>query len=295
MQILNNLHEIAYENIPIESLRLDQKSWAEFCGFFGYQLEGLTVDLETVQNQLRHDHHPIPPKKLREGYYDDNALAYWLSGFIDALKLEKWGLSQLQNKSSSRKLLDLGCSTGRILRHLEHLLPNFELWGADINQASVQWGRKYLSRKMKLLCNSTLPLLPFASESFDAITAYSVFTHIESFEDSWILELKRLLKPKGILYLTINGESVWTDIAPGHVLHQNLQTSIENSHYDFTRPMPLAKVTFHTHNRCDAYQETVFHSRAYIAENWAPFFGQMTVYPRAHDFQDVFVFQKERE
>ncbi len=292
MQILNELSDITYRNLDMASLELSPGSWEEFSRHFSYQFGDLELSLGKIQKHFSQDTQPIPPPELREGYYNNYTLAYWLSGLLDSLKIQRWGWQVPASKKISGRFLDLGCSTGRVLRHLGLLHPDLEPWGADLNRASVQWARKYLHPRNRFLHNSALPQLPFASESFEAISAFSVFSHIEQYEELWLLELRRLLKPGGILYLTLNTDSVWHEIAPGHVLYETMRPCDELSRHDFQKPMPKDKITFHAHNAFGVYQDVVVHSQAYVKNNWQPFFREMSLHPRGHDFQDVFVFRK---
>jgi len=50
--------------------------------------------------------------------------------------------------------------------------------------------------------NSSIPTLPVEDNSVDCIAAWSVFTHIETFELHWLAELRRILRPGGLALLT---------------------------------------------------------------------------------------------
>jgi SAM-dependent methyltransferase len=54
-----------------------------------------------------------------------------------------------------------------------------------------------------------MPHLPFPDASIDFIYGISVFTHIKYLWDAWLLELKRVLKPNGLLLQTIHAEHAW--------------------------------------------------------------------------------------
>lgn len=292
MQILKNLDAIPYKNALASDIDFHDVAWREFERCFGYQLKGINFDFRRAQKLFSRDTSEIPPRELREGYYDDNHLAYWMSGLIDASKLQQWGISQIKKRKPKGKIFDLGCSTGRVLRHLEILYPEADLWGADINSASIQWGQRFLPPRLQLFCNSTRPNLPFSNNDIEVIAAFSVFSHIEKFEEEWLLEMRRLLRPGGILFLTLNTDSVWGDIAPGHPLYENFRTSDELPSMDFKKPMPREKIIFHSHNSFGAYEETVVHSRNYVENNWAPLFQDCLWYSRGHDFQDVVILKK---
>jgi ubiquinone/menaquinone biosynthesis C-methylase UbiE len=53
---------------------------------------------------------------------------------------------------------------------------------------------------------TTLPHVPYEDNYFDLIYAGSVFTHIADLADAWLLELKRILRPGGMLYVTVHDD-----------------------------------------------------------------------------------------
>jgi SAM-dependent methyltransferase len=102
------------------------------------------------------------------------------------------------------RILDFGCAEGRMLRHLHD--SKRELWGVDINAERVAWGQQHLSPPLRFATTSTAPHLPFSDGYFDLIYAVSVFTHIGELGDAWFLELLRVARPGGHIYLTIHDD-----------------------------------------------------------------------------------------
>jgi SAM-dependent methyltransferase len=62
---------------------------------------------------------------------------------------------------------------------------------------------------------TTAPHLPFEDGYFDLIYAGSVFTHIADLADAWFLELKRIVRPGGRLYITVHDKHT-IDLALNH-------------------------------------------------------------------------------
>lgn len=55
--------------------------------------------------------------------------------------------------------------------------------------------------------NRPEPPLTFESGYFDVVSSFSVFTHLnERLQDLWLLEIARVLKPGGIVILSVHGE-----------------------------------------------------------------------------------------
>src|SRR5207244_7454476 len=59
------------------------------------------------------------------------------------------------------------------------------------------------------------PPLPYPDEHFDFLYAFSVFTHLSvELARRWIIELRRVVKPDGLLWFTIHGESYCDRLLP---------------------------------------------------------------------------------
>jgi ubiquinone/menaquinone biosynthesis C-methylase UbiE len=104
------------------------------------------------------------------------------------------------------RILDLGCGAGRMIRHLRHLSARCEIWGTDISAAHITWCKHHLAPPFHFATTTKVPHLPFEDRSFSLIYCGSLFTHIDDLADAWLLELKRILKPGGRLYVTLHDE-----------------------------------------------------------------------------------------
>ena len=62
---------------------------------------------------------------------------------------------------------------------------------------------------LRVFLNGFAPPLPLPDAHFDVVTAFSVFTHIDELDSPWLLELRRILKPGGLLDATIHDETTW--------------------------------------------------------------------------------------
>jgi ubiquinone/menaquinone biosynthesis C-methylase UbiE len=241
---------------------------------------------------LASDHDPIPDTALREGYYAGYDHDYWVSGALDALKTISALTDGGMTPAAGTRILEFGCSSGRVLRHLARLLPpDGAAWGTDVNRAALDWMRTHITVPMTLFVGGHTAQLPIEDEFFDAIAAFSVLTHLDRDEQRWLLELRRILKPGGVLYLTTLGNNVWREIGPGHVLMSNLGSHPAFAAQAFDRDMPEPRMAF-GFDEANPYSYTVFRSREYIKEQWAPHFDSFTFLDQYADFQDVCVFRR---
>ena len=111
---------------------------------------------------------------------------------------------------SAKRILEFGCAAGRMIRHLPEIAPNAELWGVDQNAERIRWCIENLTPAIHFATTTMVPHLPFEDRYFDLIFCGSVFTHIEDIQESWLLELGRVLRPSGKLYITIHDEHTVT-------------------------------------------------------------------------------------
>src|SRR3984957_6997253 len=109
---------------------------------------------------------------------------------------------------SAHRVLDFGCGCGRTIAWLLRD-SDAEFHGVDVDRDAVDWCKNNL-RDGHFLANASIPPLPYPNEYFDVVYCLSVFTHLnESMQDLWIEELSRILKPGGVLLLTIYGNPLW--------------------------------------------------------------------------------------
>jgi SAM-dependent methyltransferase len=158
-----------------------------------------------INSYSENDPYPIPAEKDREGYCVQDDARYWYLGLSDFLKIQY--IAKKYNVTID-KYFDFGCASGRVLRHFLCQSKTSEIWGSDINSNHINWINQFLP-KIKAIFNHTIPSLPLEDNYFDVVSAFSVFTHIDTFEIAWLSELRRILKPNGIAYITYHDEANW--------------------------------------------------------------------------------------
>ncbi len=122
------------------------------------------------------------------------------SAIIDLLPSE-WSLE-------GKRVMDFGCGAGRTLKHFMAEAEHAELWGVDIDGASVELLRETACPPLHVMRSQYMPPLALDSASFDLIWSISVFTHLTDNALPWLIELHRLLKPGGLLIATYMGRWV---------------------------------------------------------------------------------------
>jgi len=104
------------------------------------------------------------------------------------------------NLQANMKLLDIGCSNGRLLLKLASFLNNCELHGTDNDPHQVQKNQSRNSFENLHFHCSPPDNMPFENEFFDIVTCTNVLSQFPQRVRS-LDEMYRVLKPGGELYL----------------------------------------------------------------------------------------------
>ncbi len=98
-----------------------------------------------------------------------------------------------------RKLLEIGCGTGFVLKHFEVHLPGVKLYGSDLLVEGLSFAANRIPRATLLQMDARD--MPYAQE-FDMIGAFDVIEHIE--EDELVLsQMYNAVKPGGGILITV--------------------------------------------------------------------------------------------
>ena len=170
----------------------------------------------------------LPPTSLRhyygfkDGKYHDDL--YLKTGLNDTTSLRKI-LTEDGFEFSNTVAMEFGCSGGRLIRHFEEEAHHGEFWGVDLHSAAIHWAQAH-EPAFPFLHHLNRATSPIRSNYFDLIFAGSVWTHISELDDAWLLEMHRILKPGGRLYVTISDENTLAEvkrISPDHPSNQHVQ------------------------------------------------------------------------
>jgi SAM-dependent methyltransferase len=237
---------------------------------------------------------PVPPRELWWGY-SQTPEQYLEMGkkFVDAMQaiLRPNG----GTLEPGQRILDFGCASGIMIRWLRDLAEAGEVWGVDISERHTYWCQQHLSPPFYFSTSTSFPHLPFEDGFFDFIYAGSVFTHIADLSEMWLLELKRITRPGGRLYLTIHDEHT-VDL----ILNEQ---SVENSFRDqliaTDRELHFRAHGFSmfTVNRTPgagvAGEAQVFHHSDYIRRHWGRYLHILSLTPEAYGKQTAVLLQKQ--
>jgi SAM-dependent methyltransferase len=105
--------------------------------------------------------------------------------------------------TDSTRVLDYGCGWGRITRFFLKDVAAENLWGIDCNEQLIGFCRQS-NPWARFEVNDPLPPTDLDADRFDLVFSYSVFTHMrEDVHLAWLAELRRVVRPGGLLVLTV--------------------------------------------------------------------------------------------
>ena len=123
------------------------------------------------------------------------------------LPMVVWSVNQLDHKKPFHAILDVGVGNGASSKYLKKHFPNSQVLGIDISTTAIREAEKFagpgLAFEVKNVENTNLPV-----EEFDLITAFQTHFHWSDLTQAF-LELKRILKPDGIILLACE----WSKLA----------------------------------------------------------------------------------
>ena len=116
-------------------------------------------------------------------------------------------------------VLDFGCGSGRIMRHMIDGETGAVFEGCDIHRPSIEWYAPHVKAPHQVFLNNEKPPLPRADGHYRLIYATSVFTHLSESWSAWLVEMHRLLEDGGLLmathigpgYAAVSEEEPWDD------------------------------------------------------------------------------------
>lgn len=182
-------------------------------------------------------------------------------------------------------ILDWGCGSGRTARYLTGL-PNSKVWGADIDADNITWCKNNLPRGKF----TTIPLMPrteLPSNHFDLIIGISVLTHLdEESQFRWLEELQRVLRPGGILLLSIQGLAQ----AGLYRTPEKVLQSIQSDEFVVLGRNGQLDDVFGS----NGHYLDVIQSRDYIRKYWAEYFTILDIVDALAANQDVIVMRSNK-
>jgi SAM-dependent methyltransferase len=151
-----------------------------------------------------------------------------------------------------------------------------------------------MSPPFRFATTTTFPHLPFEDNFFDLVYAGSVFTHIADLAESVALELRRILRPGGRLYITIHDEHTMELIERNPEANSFLDDLLKefSSHSPFSSSDFLMLAINRTPGPGARGQAQVFYHSEFILRHWGSLLKVVSIHPEAYGSQSAVVMEK---
>ncbi len=148
----------------------------------------------------------MPPGYMMYESFQLNYFKYYEGGREDAQEIIEKVNPHLPDHPFN--ILDWGCGPARIIRHLPELTNHrYQYFGTDYNPQTIEWCKSNIPA-VQFNLNGLIPPLPYADQFFHFIYSISVLTHLSEVNQfMWLKEIRRILHPDGIAYMTTHGEA----------------------------------------------------------------------------------------
>jgi ubiquinone/menaquinone biosynthesis C-methylase UbiE len=122
--------------------------------------------------------------------------------YLMPMHIEHWHRYKIAKKFCKDKtVLDAACGTG----YGSHLVAQEakEVFGVDISQEAIDYCEKNYVQDNLQFKQASVDNMPFPDEFFDVIISFETIEHIdEKLQNKFLLEIKRVLKPEGMLIMS---------------------------------------------------------------------------------------------
>jgi ubiquinone/menaquinone biosynthesis C-methylase UbiE len=253
-----------------------------FITFFPFRRTSYSYKLPKTTPRAPGQELPHPPERLWLGY-GKTIEEYLDSGRRHVATMRGILADSGFTFEAGQRALEMGCAGARMLRCLHDVSDRCEIWGTDISGEHIMWCKQHLTPPFHFCLTTQHAHMPFADGYFDLIYAASVFTHIDDLADAWMLELRRILKPGGRMYITIHDE-------------HSIRTLMDEQNDNLVRTLNCRRDYFEKgdYNMFTIgrfMRSQVFYDSAYLSNRWRPFFD-VQVHPGAAGFQTAYLLTK---
>ena len=232
------------------------------------------------------------------------AAEYLRGGLVDGWRIDGCLREAGFDPARGGRLLDFGAGCGRILQYFAVYASSCRLVGCDVDEGAMDWCGKHLDfaefRPLPMQ-----PPSPLASGEFDAVYAFSVFSHLpEALQRRWLEEIARITRPGAAVVVTVHGRHVIDEIVSGRRPHetptpQQLARALPELEQRGFAFFPYRKLRFRDIEN-DRYYSTwdldqygdAFVLEPYVRTRWTDLFEVVAYHDAPDDWQDYVVLRR---
>lgn len=237
----------------------------------------------------------LPGKDLRwrvAGHPDE--VWFWKSGGMSIANINTMLSIIGTSFTDYPRALEFGCGCGRMLLHLKDVGEKIELYGVDIDAEAIAWARDHIPW-VRCSVNDGLPPLGFPDAHFDLIFNQSVFTHLdEQYQDAWLTELSRVVKPDGVLVLSVSGVHPFSQLLQAQRDAGADPSALEEMYR--TKGIVFISDDSWVGGPFPDFYHSTFHAPWYVFEHWSQYFDIKAYVTRGSlDFQDYLLLRRRKD
>lgn len=132
----------------------------------------------------------------------DEAMSLAVGGSYDEVGRDELAILQRFGLIDGMTVVDLGCGSGRLAKHLGLAFQHLEYLGIDVVQELLDYAATKSPAHFRFMLHREISL-PAAVHSADFVAAFSVFTHLFHEETyMYLREAKKVLRPGGKIVLS---------------------------------------------------------------------------------------------
>ena len=148
-----------------------------------------------------------------------------------------------------------------------------------MDEPSIEWCRTHLE-SARFCANATLPPIAYPDEAFYLVYGISVFTHISvEHQLLWLAELHRIIKPGGVLLLSLHGKMAWNGLAEEDL------AILRQKGFLFKTSSKLKGIV-------PDWYHTAYHSQEYVMRSYSSLFTTLAYIEAGLGYQDLVILQR---
>ena len=179
-----------------------------------------------------------------------------------------------------------------MIRWLASSAEQCEIWGLDVSAPHIVWCQENLSPPFSFATITTNPHLPFKDEHFDLVCCGSVFTHIDDLSDAWLLEIKRIMRPKGRAYTTVHDNHT-LDLVINHIDRVPYAKDVREYLLSYDKHLHFMQSDWYKFCILSGSPRVnVFYNIHYLRQYWGRMLHIVSVTPEAYGYQTAIVLKK---